>query len=201
MADAERRAQIAERVQQRRRELLDRPDISQRMRKLSESSGRHPKGPMKRKRSTTLTLLLGAGAVMAMLLCVATAAMVLAGNLWVQAQLGDPTVTVQNYYSALGQQNYQTAYSYLSKRAQSKTSEAHFADTYSSLDSVDGIIQQHIVTSSKVASDSATIKVTLVRRGREMAQTQTLQLVKDSGDWRIDAITQGPDVPVPTITP
>ena len=201
MADTQRRAQVAELVERHRRELSKRPDISQRMRKLSESSGRHPKGPLKPRRSPTLALLIGAVAVVGMLLCVGSAATVLVGSLWVRGQLGDPSIAVQNYYAALKQKNYSEAYSYLSKRAQGQTSLETFSDTYSSFDRVDGVIDQHIVTASKVGSDTATVTVTIVRRGRDRAQQQSVQLVKDGGDWRIDGLTTVGDVPLPTITP
>jgi hypothetical protein len=201
MADTQRRAQLAELVERRRQELSQRPDISQRMRKLSESGGRHPKNPLKLRRSPTLTLLIGAVAVAGMLLCVGSAATVLLGSLWVQGQLGDPSITVQNYYSALKQKNYVQAYSYLSKKAQGQTSLDAFSGTYGSYDRVDGVIDQHIVTASKVGSDTATVTVTIVRRGRDRAQQQSVQLVKDGSDWRIDALTTTGDVPIPTTTP
>ncbi len=201
MADTQRRAQVAELVEQHRRELSKRPDISQRMRKLSESSGQHPKGPLKQRRGPTLTLLLGTIAVIGMLLCVGSAATVLIGSLWVQGQLGDPSVTVQNYYTALKQKNYSSAYTYLSKKAQGQTSLDAFSDAYGSYDRVDGIIEQHIVTSTKITSDTAVVMVTIVRRGRDRAQQQSVQLVKEGSDWRIDGLTLTGNIPIPTATP
>jgi hypothetical protein len=200
-----RRTEVAELVARHRRELADRPDISQAMRKLSQSSSRNPTRPMgsekQRRRPPALTLAIGAGAVLAMLVCVATAVTVLAGNLWLQNQLNDPGTTVQQYYAALGQKNYDEAYSYFSKRLQGEIGSSAYADTFGSYDAVDGVVDRYVVTSSQVNGNSATITVTVVRRGREMAQVQTLRLVKENGDWRIDNIVLGGDVPIPSPTP
>src|SRR5437868_10724418 len=120
MADPKQRVAVTELLDRHRRDLADRTDISQTMRKLSQSSGRNPMGPPQKKPcSMGLTLLIGVPAVLAMVICVATAAMVLAGNLWLQSQLNDPGTTVQKYYGAVMQQNYTQAYTYFTSRYKS----------------------------------------------------------------------------------
>jgi hypothetical protein len=159
-------------------------------------------GPEKQqRRPPALKLAIGAGAVLAMLICVATAVTVLAGNIWLQNQLSDPTTTVQKYYAALYQKNYDEAYSYFSKHLQGEIGSSAYANTYGSYDAVDGVVDRYVVTSNQVNGNSATFTVTVVRRAREMAQVQTLHLVTENGNWRIDNIVIGGDVPIPSPTP
>jgi hypothetical protein len=202
VADPKQHAAVAELLDRHRRDLADRTDISQAMRKLSQSGGRNPIVPTKQKpRSLGLTLLIGVPAILAMVVCVATAGLVLAGNLWLQSQLTDPSTTMQKYYTALRQQNYNEAWSYFSSNYQKAHSEDTFSSTTYLLDNVNGAIDSYIVTGSVVGSTTATFTVTVVRRGNDMAQVQTLKLVKDNNNWRIDAIAIGDNVPAPTPTP
>jgi hypothetical protein len=203
--DSQRRVELAELVARHRRELADRSDISQAMRKLSQSSSRNPTRPMgpqkQRRRPPALTLVIGVGAVLAMLICVASAVTVLAGNILLQNQLSDPETTVQKYYAALGQQNYDEAYSYFSKHLQGEIGSSAYANTFGSFDAVDGVVDRYVVTSKQVNGNSATFTVAVVRRAREMAQLQTLQLLKENGNWHIDNFVIGGDVPIPSPTP
>jgi hypothetical protein len=201
MADSKRRTQITELIERRRRALVERPDISQTMRKLSQSSSRNPKAPIRPRRTTTTTLLLGGAGVLLMLFCVALAVTVLIGNIWLQNQLSDPTTTVQKYYAALKQRNYNEAYSYLAKNLQGRVLPVTFADTYSGNDTLDGVIDRYYITINKRDEATATVTVIVVRRARDTAQLQTLNLVKENGDWRIAEITLGGNVPIPTVTP
>lgn len=87
MADTKQQTAVAELVERHRRDLAERTDISQAMRKLSQSGGRNPIGPTKKKpRSTALTLLIVVPTVLVMVICVASAALALAGNLWLQTR-------------------------------------------------------------------------------------------------------------------
>ena len=200
--DVRRRAELAERVEQRRRELGDRPDISQAMRKLSQSSSHNPLGGKARKRPTTLTLVLGAVAVVAMLACIGTAIGVTAGGLWLRDQLSDPTTTGDQFFSALHEQDYQQAYSYFSRAAQARLSQAAFANQYAAYDQINGIVDSYPMKSSAVNGTRATIVYIVVRRGNtSTGQLQTLTFVQENGDWRIDGITPGATVPAPATTP
>jgi hypothetical protein len=58
MSDAKSRPDLSGILEQRRRELSDRPDVSARMRKLSASNSRNPLPPTPRKRPTMLRMLL-----------------------------------------------------------------------------------------------------------------------------------------------
>src|SRR5262245_27194215 len=200
MGDSKRRTQIAELIERRRRALVERPDISQTMRKLSQSSSRNPKAQIRPRRSATITLLLGGAGILLALICAALAVTVLIGNIWLQNQLNDPTTTVQKYYAALKQRNYTEAYSYLTTSLQGQVKPT-FAHTYSAYDTLDGIIDRYYITDNQKDESSATVTAIVVRRGRDTAQVETLRLVKEGSDWRINAITQGDSVPIPTLTP
>lgn len=193
------RAELAERVEKKRRELGDRPDISQAMRKLSASSGRNPIGPLPKKRSTLLTLILGAVAAVVMLTLLVTAIAVTAGGFWLQKQLNDPTATVDQFYSALHLKDYHSAYSYLSESAQHQLSESQFTTLYSGYDQLGGIVQTYTVKTSAVNGATATVNMAIVRRGDSSTQqVQTLTLTQENGNWRISAIVLGTTEPAAT---
>lgn len=196
MNESQRRAELAERVEQRRRELNARPDISQAMRKLSASSNhRNTLDALPQKRSTRITLILigvGVVAVLAVVLTVATFA-------FLSNQLSDPTATAENYYSALHDRDYQQAYGYLTRSAKAHLKETDFANTYASLDTTGGIVDSYSVKGATTNGNRATIVMIVVRRGNTgTGQLQTLSMVQENGDWRIDAITLGATVPAPT---
>ncbi len=196
MKDPQSRAELAERVEQRRRELSTRPDVSQAMRKLSATSNhRNTLDALPKKRSTRITLILigvGVVAVLAVVLTVATFA-------FLTNQLSDPTATAENYYSALHDRDYQQAYSYLTRGAQAHLTETAFANTYAGLDTTGGIVDSYSIKSSTTDGSRATIVMIVVRRGNtSTGQLQTLSMLQENGNWRIDAITLGATVPAPT---
>ncbi len=200
MADLKQREAVSELVDRHRRDLSERTDISQAMRRLSQSSGRNPMGSLQRKpRSMGMTLLIAVPAMLAMVLCVGTAGMTLVGNLWLQNQLNDPTTTVQKYYAAVRLQKYGEAYSYFTDHYKASLAEASYASKWSLYDTVDGLVASNVVTHSTVGDTTATVTVTVVRRVPDTAQVQTLDLVKVGNNWLIDNIQVSDNAPVPTV--
>ncbi|HEX6796365.1 MAG TPA: hypothetical protein VF116_01485 [Ktedonobacterales bacterium] len=197
MNDPQHRAELADRVEQRRRELHARSDISQAMRKLSAASSNHRNtlDALPKKRSAKITMILvgaGAVAVLAVVLTIATFA-------FLSNQLSDPTSTAENYFSALHDRDYQQAYGYLTASAQDHLTESAFANTYASLDTTTGIVDSYTVKTSTTNGNRGTIVMIIVRRGNtSVGQVQTLSMLKENGNWRIDAITLGATVPAPT---
>lgn len=189
-------------VERRRREIADRPDISQRTRELSQSSSRNTVvGPQSLSRRTTISLILGGLAVVVLIACVTSAVVVTAGGLWFQSQLTDPGTTVQKFYSSLHQQSYSDAYSLLSPSAKSHLTVTQFTDKYSSYDSVEGVVEDYPVQKSRVDANTASFTVAVVRRGNTVQATvETLALVKVSGNWLIDGISQSGSIPIPSPT-
>ena len=199
--DPKARAELTASIERRRRELSERPDVSQTMRKLSQSSSRNPIGPQRKKRSPGLTFALSAAAVLLLLTCAAAAVIVTAGSLNLRSQLSSPSTTVEQFYSALHLKSYDQAYAYFSTSAQSRLSRTAFADQYASLDQINGIVQSYPIRSAETHGNTAIIVVALTRRANsDTAQIQTLRLFQENGTWRIDAIVNGDTVPVATAT-
>ncbi len=200
MNDVNRRKEVAQRVEQRRRELSDRIDISERTKRLSQSGSRNQIGKP-RKRSTTLSLIIGGFAVVLLVVCVGSTLAVVLGGAWLRGQLDDPTQVTLKFYSSLHQKDYHQAYSYFSTGFKARFSESTFSDKYDSLDQLSGIVETYPVSHSQVGDTAATVTVSVTRRGDPAnAQIQTLRLVKENGDWQIDNITIGATVPVTPTT-
>ena len=201
MKDPKRRAELSTLLEQRRRELGERSDVSQAMRKLSQSSSRNPIGPQAKQRSNTMMIVFTVAAVVVMVACIVSTVALTAGALALNDQFTDPSTTVQRFYSALHQQNYTLAYSYFSKNLKANVSQTAFSDQYSSYDQVKGVIQTYPIQSSAIGTTTATLTVAVTRRSNDStAQIQTLRLVKEGNDWHVDGITLGGSVPIPSPT-
>ncbi len=204
MNDSERRAALASRVLQRRRELSERPDVSERMRELSASGSRNPISPAAppQRRSRLTNGLIATAAVIALLVCATGAGVVIASGVFVQSQLNDPSTVVEDYYNALQTQDFTRAYSYLSANAQRHTSEAAFETDARANDDFSGAIASFAVTSDTTSGSTAVLVVDVVRRGApNQATVETLNLVKENGNWRVDSIHNGSVIPAPTSAP
>jgi hypothetical protein len=201
MNDSKHRAELAQLVEQRRRELSARPDISQTMRKLSQSSSRNPVSPRPPKRARLRILIITGVAVGALIVCAMGTVAVVWANSVVQSSFSDPENTVQQFYGALHETNYQEAYSYFSSNAKAHLTETTFEDEYSSYDRVDGIIQNFPIQSSVLQGSTAQIVALITRRGDDdTGQVQTLHLIFSNNSWFIDSIVIGQTVPLPTAT-
>jgi hypothetical protein len=201
MNEPKHRAELAKLVEQRRRELESRPDISQTMRRLSESSHRNPVGKPARSRKTTRALILTGAGVVALVICILGTAAVIWANTLVQTGFSDPANTVQQFYSALHETNYSQAYSYFSKNAKAHLSQDTFTNLYSGYDRVDGIVQDFPIQSTTQKGDTAEVVALVTRRGdASTGQLQTLTLVSSSSGWLIDGIVIGATIPLPTAT-
>ena len=186
-------------LEQRRRELSDRPDVSARMRKLSASNSRNPVPIVPRKRPTLLRLILAGTAVVLLLACGISAAVAVASGVWFHNQLSDPSQTALDFYSALHQQDYARAYGFFSSDAKAHLSQSVFAAQFSAYDSVSGIVESYTtVGSANVQGSNAVVTVDVVRRGNtSQAQVQTIHLVNQNGSWTIDRIELGKTIPAP----
>lgn len=199
MGDTKSRPDLSGILEQRRRELSDRPDISVRMRKLSASNARNPVPAAPRKRRSLLTMALAGLAVVLLLACGISTAVAVASGVWFHNHLNDPSQTALDFYGALHQQDYTRAYSYFSDSARAKLSQADFAAQFSAYDSVGGIVQSYTVAGDpKIQGSNAVVTVDVVRRGNAtQAQVQTIYLTSRNGGWKIDRIQLGQTVPAP----
>jgi hypothetical protein len=188
-------------VAERRRQLAERPDVSQKMRDLSASSSQNPNSSLRPRRSPFLTTVMLAAGVFLLVACAVGATALVASGIWVQNQLSDPPTTAQNFYGALQSQNYPRAYSYTSSGFQKRIPADAFNDQFGSLDQVSGVVDSYPIVSEKTSGDKATVVVHVIRRSNKaQALTQTLSMVKEGNSWRIDNILNGDIVPVSTTT-
>ncbi|GEM_PF-912076 len=197
--DSQRRIALQELLEQRRRELGAHGAVSQRLRDLSASGSKYPSPQQPLRRSRVAAVVVGAAAAMALLLCVVTVIAVIASGLLFQSQLGDPSTTVEDYYSALKAQDYTRAYSYLSPHAQSQQSQADFTADSRANDELAGTITAFTIVSDTSSGSHATIMVDVARSALPtQAQVETISLVKGNNIWLIDSIRDTGTVPAPT---
>jgi hypothetical protein len=200
MKDTKSRAQVAALVEHRRRELSERPDVSVRMRKLSESNGRNPVPVPPKSRPTLFKTLLAIGAVLVLVVGILVVVGAIAGGIWFQNQVSDPSSTALDFYSALHQQDYPRAYGYFADNSKGQLSQDAFTKQFGDYDSVSGIVDSYFVDgNTRINGNRAVVKVDVVRRANpDQAQVQTVYLVKQGNDWRIQRIALGSMIPAPT---
>lgn len=200
MKDHKSRAHLTAIVEHRRRELSERPDVSTRMRKLSESNARNPIPAKPNRRPTLVSMLLATAAVVLMVGCALAAGVAVASGIWFQSQVNDPSATALDFYGALHQQDYPRAYSFFSDSAKGQLSQAAFAKQFGDYDSVSGIVDSYFADgNAQINGNQAVVKVDVIRRANpHEAQVQTIYLVKQGNDWRIQRIALGDTVPAPT---
>lgn len=100
-----------------------------------------------------------------------------------------PTNAVNQYYTAVENQDYQTAYSYLQldtftvSGQQVAANEALYARLASALDTAKGKVTSHSITSINVNNNDATVVVNATRSGQ--TYEVQLELQKIGNDWKI----------------
>lgn len=199
MSDAKARPDLSGILEQRRRELSDRPDVSARMRKLSASNARNPVPTSPPKRPRLLKIVLAITAVALFLACGVSVAAAVASGLWFRNQVNDPSQTALDFYSALHQQDYPRAYTFFSSGAKARLSQADFVSQFNAYDSIGGIVESYTTEgSANIQGSTAVVTVDVVRRGNtSQAQVQTVHLVNQNGSWQIDRIELGKSIPAP----
>ena len=199
MTDPQRHQELATRIEEKRRLLEGRADVSQRLRELSSSSSRNLVAPARKRRSPLVALLVTGGAIVALFACVVASVALISSGIWVQAQLGSPNTTVEDFFSAIHAQNYPQAYGFLSQKAQSELSEERFQQVYQASDALSGAVDYYAITATVTQGSTATVTVDVVRRGdATTAQVFALTLAQEGGSWRIASIRQTGTEPAPT---
>ncbi|MEO7003187.1 MAG: hypothetical protein ABI068_15345 [Ktedonobacterales bacterium] len=196
---AQRRVALGAVIEQRRKELSQRPDVSARMRTLSESSGRHPMPTPPKQRSRILPIILGVVGVVALLACALSATAAIAGGLWFQGQINSPATTAEDYFTAVHQEDYPRAYTFLSANDRRHTSQATFTTQMRNTDIVQGGVIAFTTDSTTTSGAKATVTMDVVRNSSPtVAQVLRVTLVSENGSWRIDSIAQVGTEPAPT---
>ncbi|WP_052890800.1 DUF4878 domain-containing protein [Thermogemmatispora carboxidivorans] len=155
------------------------PTISQ----YGVSYGLPPQPPRRSLRWLWITLAIVAGVVI-----LACGSCVLVGV--IAALTASPDSTVNDYYSAIQQQDYSEAYSYLEadtltiQGKQISPTESSFALAAQTIDQGAGTVTNYSITSSSTNGDTATI-VVHVTRSSGVAYDVHLQLTKINSEWKI----------------
>ncbi len=176
----------------------------QRQRALTGRNGRYPhSGPLapldvpvarkerdpgpQGKRRKLLPLVLGVVGVVVILGCLGVGAVITFRLFSIQSSLNSPQTTLDNFYSALHNNDYQTAYNLLSKSYQQRLTEDSFRATFE----LTGTIASYQTSNLQTQSDqaSATVKVTLAKPdGGTVDETKSVELVLEDGDWKINRV-------------
>lgn len=199
MTDPQLQEKLAARIEERRKLLEGRPDVSQRLKNLSSSSARNPVTPARKTRSPLLALLVTAVAGVALIACVAASVAIISSGLWLQSQLGSPNTTVEDFFSAIHAQDYPQAYSFLSSGARNELSEGQFQQIYQASDTLSGPVDYYAITTSSTHGSTATVGVDVVRKAdTTTADVFVLTLTREGGAWRIVTIRQTGSTAAPT---
>jgi hypothetical protein len=153
-----------------------------------------------KNRPTLFRLLLAVGAVLVLAVGIIVVVVAIVGGIWFQNQVSDPSSTALDFYSALHQQDYPRAYNYFSDDSKKQLSQDAFTKQFGDYDSVNGIVDSYSVDGNvQINGNQAVVKVDVVRRANlDQAQVQTVYLVKQGNDWRIQRIALGGMIPAPT---
>jgi VCBS repeat-containing protein len=143
-----------------------------------------------------ISAIAGAG----LLVIAVIAAIVIISGVWVQTQLtSSPSTTVEDFYSAIHQQDYATAYGRFSSAAQGQLSVAKFTQTMRATDLIAGGVQSYTIVSATTNGQTATVTVDVVRQGNSsIAQVFQLTLTQEQQTWRIASIKQTGQTSAPT---
>ncbi len=150
------------------------------------------------KRHKLLPYILGAVGVIVILTCLSLGAVASFNLLSFQSSLNSPQTTLSNFYSALHTGDFQSAYNQLSSSYQQNLSYEAFQAKYSTLDALNGPIQNYQIGNVSTNGDSASATVKVVRQmqvGKAVQQTQTVQLIVENSAWKIDQINAGQTTP------
>jgi len=143
-------------------------------------------------RRRLLPFLMGAISAVVILSCLSAGAIITVNLLSFQNSLNGPQTTLNDFYSALHSNDYQSAYDQLSSRYQHALSYNAFQAKYAALDVLNGSIESHQITAIQSQSDNATASIELVRQmqsGNSIHEHQTVQLIVEESNWKIDQIS------------
>ena len=123
-----------------------------------------------------------------MLGCGACGILSVAGIGFFAKTLAGPAITVNQYYSAVEKQDYNTAFSYISTNLTASNGQTLTQELYTTaaqaLDTVKGKVTNFSVGSVSTSNNIATVTVS-VTRGSSPPYDVHLQLQQVNGSWKI----------------
>jgi hypothetical protein len=117
-------------------------------------------------------------------LVIVVIAVIIAVGVYAYANRSTPNKTVTTYYSALVQNDFQTAYNQLSTALQSHLSEQQFASIWLN----QGGVKAWTLVSTQEGGSTANATVT-VTFGNGQIRLATIALVNENGTWKINSET------------
>lgn len=184
----EQRRELAALVERQRRELAERPDVSLRMRQLSASGTKQPvpHAPAVHRSLRTTIIAIGTGLVVSLLAVILI--IVVVTRIFFQSQIGSPAQVAQQYYTALHEGDIPRAYSYFSPATRATLSESAFTTQEQGFEQIEGIVETYTTLSTTTTGNTAVIHEQVRRRSSDHAETDTLNMVQEDGNWYIASI-------------
>lgn len=119
------------------------------------------------------------------LLCVLGTALLALGVGFAVKTVGGPTIASDQYYTALRNQDYATAYSYLDSHLKTVFSQEAFTQMAQQRDADDGRVSHYAYTNVPTG-DPATVNLT-VTRANGTTYTVNLEMRQEGGAWKVTA--------------
>jgi hypothetical protein len=119
------------------------------------------------------------------LLCVLGAALLTVGVGVAVKTVGGPTIASDQYYTAIKNQDYATAYSYLGSHLKTVFSQEAFTQLAQERDAVAGKVVHYAYTNVPTG-DPATVYLT-VTRTNGTTYTVNLEMRQEAGRWKVTA--------------
>ena len=145
-----------------------------------------PQQPRKSRRGLWIALAIIAGVIV--LGCGACGILSVAGIGFFAKSVAGPAITVNQYYSAVEKQDYNTAFSYISTNLTASNGQTLTQDLYTTaaqaLDTVKGKVTNFSVGSVSTSNNTATVTVSVTRANAAPYDVQ-LQLQQVNGSWKI----------------
>ena len=145
-----------------------------------------PQQPRKSRRGLWIALAIIAGVIV--LSCGACGILSLMGIGFFAKSIAGPAITVNQYYSAVEKQDYNTAFSYISTNLTASNGQTLTQELYTTaaqaLDTVKGKVTNFSVGNVSTNNNTATVIVS-VTRGSGPSYNVQLQLQQVNGAWKI----------------
>jgi hypothetical protein len=119
------------------------------------------------------------------LLCVLGATLLAFGVGFAVKTYGGPTIASDQYYTAIRNQEYATAYSYLGSHLKTVVSQEAFTQLAQQRDAADGRVSHYAYTNVPTG-DPATVNLTITRASGT-TYTVNLEMRQEGGAWKVTA--------------
>jgi hypothetical protein len=145
-----------------------------------------PQQPGRSRRGLWIALAIIGGLII--LSCAVCGVLFVTGAGFFAKTIAGPAITVDQYYTAVKNQNYNTAYSYISTNLTASNGQTLTQELYTTaaqaLDTVKGKVTNYSIGNISTNNNVATVTVS-VTRGSASPYDVQLQLQQVNGSWKI----------------